>query len=168
VLHFRVTHQPGLAVTFFEGVDGGRTQIGAARGAGGTIRFTPALGSARRRQLFALLTRNGAPARIVRVGSYTPGTITPGRASHTQIKHARGAWRITWQPGALATSQQLTIHFIDGAEVLLAAKARQGTITLPRSLDRGARPTAVAIVALRGQTRGRPAAVIARLQSRRP
>jgi hypothetical protein len=101
---------------------------------------------------------------MLRVGSYKPGTINPGRASHIRIKHARGAWRVAWKPGAFATAQQLTIHFIDGAEVLLAANARQGTITLSRSLDRGARPTAVAIVALRGQVRGRPAAVIARLR----
>jgi hypothetical protein len=51
--------------------------------------------------------------------------------------------------------------------VLVAATARQASLTIPSSLDAGAQPTAVAIVALRGQTRGRPAALVAGLKSRR-
>ena len=131
----------------------------------GVIRFTPALGPRTRRTLIAQTIRGGVPGARYTVGSYTPGAILPGTASRIAVKHVRGGWRISWRPGANATAQQLTVRFIDGEQALLAAKAAQRSLLLPRNLDRGAQPTAIAIVGLRGTTRGRVSGIVAKPRS---
>ena len=161
-LYYKVTRQPGLAVRFFEDVDGGTQPIGTARGARGTLRFAPALGSAKPRTISAHLTRDGVALPSVVVAHYKPGRIAPGRASHIVVRRRGGKWRITWRRPARATSQLITIRFIDGAQVLIAAGGRQNTLSLARTLDHGARPTAIQIVGLRGQVRGRAASARAR------
>ncbi len=96
------------------------------------------------------------------VGAYTPGTIRPGKASRIVVRHTRGGWRIAWRPGANATAQQLTVRFIDGAQVLLSASGTQRSLVLARRLDHGVQPTAIAIIALRGTTRGQITGIIGR------
>lgn len=163
VLHYSVTRQPGLGVSFVEQVDHGASSIGVAHGAHGAIRFTPAIGSSRSRQIIARITRNNEPAPSLLAGSYRPGTVRPGRATRLAIRPSRHAWRITWRPGAFATAQQLTVRFADGIQVLLNVKGAVRALTLARGLGGGTRPTAVEIVALRGQTRGRGAILVAKL-----
>jgi len=162
VLRYRVTAQPGLSVGFLEGVDRGARPIGAARGTSGVIAFTPALGSTTPRTIIARIRRNGLAAPDIVVGRYSPGVIRAGRASHIAVRRTRAGWRITWTPGSLATEQLLTVRFIDGAQVLLLAKGSQRSLTLARSLDRHAQPTAIEILARRGQSPGPPAFAVAR------
>jgi hypothetical protein len=162
ILKYHVTRQPGLSVTFLEGVDKGAQPIGIARGASGTISFTPSLGSSLPRTIIARINRNGLAAPGIVVGRYNPGAMRPGRASHINVKHTHAGWRISWTPGALATQQLLTVRFVDGAQVMLLAKGAQRSLTLARSLDKGAQPTAIAILTRRGQTGGRPALAVAR------
>jgi hypothetical protein len=56
----------------------------------------------------------------------------------------------------------LTIRFIDGEQVLLAVSCARRGLVLPHKVDHGAQPTAIAIVALRGTTRGRVGEIVAR------
>ncbi len=162
VLRYRATRQPGLSIRFLEGVDGGAQPIGSAGAAKGTIHFTPAVGSGRTRTIIARITRNGLAAGSIVVGRYNPGAISAGRASRIRVTHTHAGWRITWRPGVLATEQLLTVRFVDGAQVLLRAKGAQRSVTLAHSIDAGAQPTAVEILAKRGQTPGRPAFAVAR------
>ncbi|MGH2878741.1 MAG: hypothetical protein ACRDK4_03920 [Solirubrobacteraceae bacterium] len=157
VLRYRVSKQPGLSISFLEGVDGGSQPIGKAKGTNGALNFTPALGSSRPRTIIARITRNGLAMPDIVVGRYRPGTIRAGQASHIRVSHTRGGWRIAWKPAALATEQLLTVRFIDGAQVLLSAKGKQRSLTLSRALDKGLQPTAIEILARRGQAAGRPA-----------
>jgi len=151
VLHYRISSQPGLGVRFAEVLARGRRPVNSAliTRSRGTIRFTPALGLGTRRVLIAQTTRNGVPGASDTVGAYTPGTIKPGKASRIVVRHGRAGWRIAWRPGANATRQQLTVRFIDGAQVLLTASSTQRSLVLARRLDHGAQPTTIAIVALR-------------------
>jgi hypothetical protein len=55
------------------------------------------------------------------------------------------------------------VRFADGIQVLLNVKGAVRALTLARGLGGGTRPTAVEIVALRGQTRGRGAILVAKL-----
>ena len=103
--------------------------IGTATRAKGKIRFTPALGSSKRRTIVAYLARNGNVAPSIVVGHYNPGTLRPGRAARIAIRHSHGGWRISWRPGALATAQQLTIRFADGVQALIPAKGGQRIVT---------------------------------------
>lgn len=169
VLNYRFTRQPGLAVRFFEGVDGGEQPIGpnAVKKATGTIRFAPAIGSGGMRTIDAHVTRDGVALPRVVVARYHPGTIRPGRASRITVRHRGKHWQIAWRAPAHATSQLVTIRFVDGAQVLLTARGSQHSLVLAAKLDHDRQPTAVQIVGLRGQARGPVASVRARVRRRR-
>lgn len=166
VLHYRLTRQPGLTVSFDEGVDGGASAIGAARGASGAIAFTPHIGSVKARTIIARVTRNGELAPSLLVGRYSPGSIRPGRPSHLRVRRLGHSWQIAFTPGAFATGHLLTVRFADGAQVLFSLVGRARSLTVPASVD-ATQPVAVEVVALRGESRGRPAILIARVKRKR-
>ena len=150
------------------GVDSGASLIGDGHGASGTIRFTPAIGSAGTGpSIIARMTLNGDAAPSLVVGSYRPGTVRPGRATALAIRSHRHVWQVMWRPGAFATSQQLTLRFANGVQVLLSVKPGVRLLALARKLAGGTRPTAVEIVALRGETKGRGAILVAKLVRKR-
>ncbi len=161
-LNYSFKPQPGLTVKFAEGVDGGSTPIGAARGAHGRIRFTPSLGSRKARTILAQIFRNGRLSASKVIARYAPGAIGPGRPSHILIRHTHGGWRISFRPGANTTEHQVTIHFADGAQALLDAPKGRHALTVSAAVD-NTRPTAVQVIGLRGATHGRAAIVTARL-----
>lgn len=160
-LHYSVTSQPGLAISFLEGVDGGARPLGTARKANGTIAFTPGPGSAKQRTIIAQLVRDGVPGPRQVIARYKPARVRPGRPSHVRVRKTRTGWSITFAPAANATSHLVTIHFADGKQVLLPAGARSRGITVARSIDPTS-PSAVEVVGLRGVTRGRPLLIRAR------
>ena len=164
LLHYRIGAQPGLGVRFAEVVAHGRRPINSRfiTRSRGTIRFTPALGRGTRWALIAQTSRDGVPGASYTVGAYTPGTIRPSKASRIVVRHTRAGWRISWRPGANATSQRVTVRFIDGAQVLLSASGTQRSLVLAHRLDHGAQPTTIAIVALRGTTPGQIAGIVGR------
>ncbi len=161
-LSYSYKPQPGLAVQFAEGVDRGETILGTARGRSGRIRFTPSPGSSGRRTIIAQLIRGGRLAGSVVLGRFSPGTIRPGRPGKISVRRIHGSWRISFHPGANATEHQVTVHFADGAQLLFAVARGAHAITISRSKD-PSRPTGIQVVALRGQTRGPSAVLVARL-----
>ena len=82
------------------------------------------------------------------------------------MAHSPAGWVISFQPGAFATEHLVTIRFLDGSQILLAALHGQRSVTVPASVD-STRPVGVEVVALRGQVRGMPAIVTARAARRR-
>lgn len=91
-LHYRVASRAGLGVSFVETVGKGAAPIGSAHGAQGTIRFTPAVGSAARRTIIARITPNGLAAPSIVVGRYLPGRVRPGTATRLGVRHRGRAW----------------------------------------------------------------------------
>jgi hypothetical protein len=83
------------------------------------------------------------------------------------VRHRGKHWQIAWRAPAHATSQLVTIRFVDGAQVLLTARGSQHSLVLAAKLDHDRQPTAVQIVGLRGQARGPVASVRARVRRRR-
>ena len=162
VLSYSYTPQPGLKVQFAEGVDGGETILGTAKGRTGRIRFTPSPGSSRTRTISAQLIRGGRLERTVVLGRFAPGAIRPGRPSKITVRRLHGAWRIAFRPGTNATEHLLTVHFADGAQLLFTAARGVHSITVSPAKD-SSRPTGIQVVALRGQTRGPAALLVARL-----
>jgi hypothetical protein len=165
-LAYSLTRQSGLTVRFLEGFDGGVTPIGQARGSRGVIAFTPSLGSSKRRTIIAETIRDGRLSASTVVGRYLPGTIRPGRPANVLARHTGRGWVISFRPGANTTEELLTIRFADGSQILLAAPAREHSVSVPPTLDR-TRPTAIQVVGLRGSTRGPAATVVAKLVRRR-
>ena len=158
VLHYALTPQPGLSVRFVETVDGGSTPIGSARGAHGTISFSPSLGSSRSRTITAQIIRNGQLSATKAIARYSPGTTRPGRPSRIQVHHAHSGWTISFRAGANTTEHLVTVHFADGAQLLFALPKPRHTVTIGAALERS-RPTGIQVVGLRGRTRG-PAAIL--------
>jgi hypothetical protein len=163
LLHYRVSHQSGLAVSFIERVDRGARIIGTAEGGAGTIPFTSGLGSAKPRAIVAVLTRNGVPAGRMVVAHYKPAVLKPGRPSRIRVRHAHAGWRISFRPGANATDHLGTVRFADGAQALLDS-AGKSFVTVPPKVD-ATQPVTVRVVGLRGETRGPAAAVSSKLRS---
>ncbi len=166
VLHYSLHPQPGLSVAFREGVDRGAHQIGLASRPRGALAFTPAIGSGAPRTIIATITRNGQVETSQIVARYRPGSNRPGRASHIHVADTHAGWTISFRPGAFATEQLVTIRFVDGTQILLAALRGQRSVTVPPSVD-STRPVGIEVVALRGQVRGAPAIVTARAARRR-
>jgi hypothetical protein len=154
LLHYRVAPHLGAPVTFLEGVDGGAHMIGTARTASGTLRFTPAGGSRKRRTIIARLVTNGIPQPGRVVGHYRPPALQVGRAGRIRVRRAGRRWRITFGAARNATSYLLTIRFADGRQNLFATRARR--LVVP------ATPVVVQVLGVRGTKRGRPRIVTAR------
>ena len=164
-LHYSLHPQPGLSVAFREGVDRGAHPIGVAKGGRGTLAFTPAIGSAPR-TIIATISRNGQVQTSLVVGRYRAGSNRPGRASRIHVAHTGAGWVISFRPGAFATEHLVTIRFLDGTQILLAALRGQRSLTVRPSVD-STRPVGIQVVALRGEVRGLPATVTARAARRR-
>jgi len=153
VLHYRVTQQPGLRVTFLERTGRGAAEIGVAKRASGSIAFVSADGP-RSRTLVAQLERNGAPSPSIVVGRYSASPSKPGRVSHVRVALRRGRALISFRPAAFATAYDVTVHLSDGRELLLRALHGRHAVTVA-GVGR-AKVVAVSIVARRGRLHGRP------------
>ena len=80
VLHYKLAQADGRAVKFVERGPGLSRVLGSAKGARGTIRFTPAAGPRGPRTIVALVEEAGAPSSEVKATSYTASaTPLPGR-----------------------------------------------------------------------------------------
>jgi hypothetical protein len=156
VLHYRVSPQPGLTVSFLERVDRGARIIGTAKTATGEIPFTSGLGSAKPRAIVAVLTRNGVPAGRMVVAHYTPTILKPGRPGRIRVRHTRAGWRISFRPGPNTTDHLITVRFADGAQALLTS-AGKSFVIVPPKVDT-TQPVTIRVVGVRAETRG-PAAV---------
>ncbi len=153
VLHYRVTRQPGLRVTFLERTGRGAAEIGVAKRASGSIAFVSADGP-RSRTLVAQLERNGAPSPSIVVGRYSATPSKPGRVSHVRVAMRRGRALISFRAAAFATAYDVTVHLSDGRELLLRALHGRHAVTVA-GVGR-AKVVAVSIVARRGRLHGRP------------
>ncbi|MBB4664541.1 hypothetical protein [Conexibacter arvalis] len=126
-LRYRATRGGGLATTFVERWSGGQRTIGTARRAAGTIRFAPAPGPRGRRDVVALVTRDGLPRLERTVARYT--APPPRRLARVRgLRIARGAKAATvrWRGVAGARTYAVRIEVADGRRQLrlLGARAR--------------------------------------------
>jgi hypothetical protein len=120
--HFELTYAvkplPGQSVSFAEVGKGGGGEIGRAREARGTIRFTPADGPRETRKIIALVQSNGTPRATVVVTRYkAPGMPRPARA---KVRVSRRGPRlvIRWASVPGAASYQVRVRVSDGRSLL--------------------------------------------------
>src|SRR5207302_9510052 len=74
ILTYNARTAPGRTITFAERGAHAARFLGAAHGASGRIRFSPAPGPAEKRQIVALVDQNSEPARSLVVATYrSPG-----------------------------------------------------------------------------------------------
>ena len=149
-LHYTVAPQPKLKVTFLEGIGRSVNLIGTAKRTHGTLRFAPGLGSNNTRTIEARIVRNGQLFETLVVARWSPGRLQPGRTSDLKVSHSSRGTRVSFRPAPLAFVHQVTIRFADGQELLDIVAKGKHTVTVPARID----ATAVAVVGLRGTTRG--------------
>jgi hypothetical protein len=129
-LKYHVPGRRGLAVTFIEQGSGVYHVIGSARGAHGSLRFTPADAPAGRRVVYAILAEDGLPFQRLAVTRYTaPGPVIPGRVHRLRVSRHGKTFRVHFGRAANASRYLVRISASDGRHLLRIARG-PGTISL--------------------------------------
>jgi hypothetical protein len=116
----------GQSVVFQESGAFGTHILGAARGAQGTFRFTPADAKGGRRTVVALLQREGITTDTIRVGSYVaPGPRRPGKPGGLKARRAGNSLVVSFAPAAGAARYAVTVKGVRGTRLgALVSKRR--------------------------------------------
>jgi hypothetical protein len=125
LLRYRASRGGGLATVFVERWSGGQRTLGSARAAAGTIRFAPAPGPRGRREIVALVTRDGVPRLERTVARYTaPAPARPGRVRGLKLAHGARALTVRWRPVPGARTYAVRVEVADGRRQLRVLSAR--------------------------------------------
>jgi hypothetical protein len=146
VLHYKLAQAGGRVVKFVERGPGLSSVLGSAKGAQGTIRFTPASGPRGRRTIVALVEEAGAPSSEVQATTYTASaTPLPGRPRSVAGSRRAGKIAISWARVAGASRYEVLVKLADGSQTFRVLRGTR--LSLPDSLP-GERGT-VSVDALR-------------------
>jgi hypothetical protein len=106
---------PGTTVQFAERGSDAYKVLGTAKGSRGTLRFTPADGSAGRRAVVALLTENGLPARELTVAHYVaPAPPRPGKVHGLRVSRRGRSFGVAFGKAGGASHYLVSIDATDG------------------------------------------------------
>lgn len=157
LLRYSVRPQPGQRVVFSErGPHAADRVLGTARGARGTIRFTPTDGPAGRRQIVATVMENNLPRKALTVASYlAPSPLRPARPTRLVLTRAGTTLNASWRAAKGASSYEVTFTTINHRKQVLElpASKRRVTFTIVRPVD----PASVSVTGLDGLMRPGPA-----------
>jgi hypothetical protein len=161
-LTYQVSTGDGLATTFIEqGASGGRV-IGTARGARGTLRFTPSPGPGGPRQIVAQVSRNGLPRLEQTVATYTaPRPTGPARVRGLGVKRAGRGVTVRWRRASGAHAYAVRIDLPNGQSLLKVVGAKQTRVRVGGAPRKGKVRVSVAAVDASGR-RGAAASATAR------
>ncbi|MGH2894718.1 MAG: hypothetical protein ACRDPM_15860, partial [Solirubrobacteraceae bacterium] len=96
-LTYSVTKRPGLSIAFAERAHRVYRILGRAKGAHGTLRFSPAAGPAGKRTVYAIVSEGGVARESVPVTSYrAPAPPTPGRVRGLRVRRHRRTFAISF------------------------------------------------------------------------
>lgn len=131
-LTYSVTKRPGLSVAFAERAHRVYRIIGKAKGAHGTLRFTPAPGTAGQRTVYAIVTEGGVPRETVPVARYrAPNPATPARVRGLHVRRHGRRFRISFGSASGAAYYLLQVRGTDGRHLLRVVRGRRHVLTLP-------------------------------------
>lgn len=100
----------GQEIVFQESGAFGTHVLGAAQGASGTLRFRPADAKGGRRDVVALVQRNGITTDTIALGSYiAPGPQRPGKVRRLQARRRGRSVVVTFRPASGAARHAVTI-----------------------------------------------------------
>jgi uncharacterized delta-60 repeat protein len=146
VLHYKLAQADGRVVKFVERGPGISRVLGSAKGARGTLRFTPVTGQRGRRTILALVEEAGAPNSEVKATSYTASaTPLPGRPRSVAPRRRGGKITISWARVAGASRYEVLVKLADGSQTFRVLRGTR--LSLPDSLP-GERGT-ISVDALR-------------------
>ncbi|HKE79511.1 MAG TPA: hypothetical protein VKB54_09395 [Solirubrobacteraceae bacterium] len=146
VLRYRAKVAPGERVAFAETGTDVAQALGTARGAEGTLRFTPAPAGGRSRQVVALVTRNGLPVTRVVVARYRAPAPRPPRAvRRLRIARRGSTFAVSWR-GEPGVEYRAAVHVGDGRRLTFVRRGVRARIVVHRVL-----PQYGATVTVRGR-----------------
>lgn len=119
VLTYRVKPVAGQKVTFVERGGSAGGELGAATGAAGALRFTPAEGAAEQRTIVALIEQDGLLREERVVARYRASRAArPARAQRLQVAKRGGVVRASWRTVAGARSYTVAAKLGNGRTVV--------------------------------------------------
>ena len=131
-LTYTVTKRPNLSVAFAERAHRVYRILGTAKGAHGTLRFTPAAGPAGKRTVYAIVTESGIARQSVPVTHYkAPAPAAPERVRGLHVRRHRRTFAISFGSARGAAYYLLTVHGTDGRHLLRLIHGRRHSLTLP-------------------------------------
>ena len=131
-LRYTTTPRPGQTIAFEETGRNVTSEIGQARGRGGTIPFRPAFGPGGRRVIVARVEQNGMPRTEIAVASYTaPAPRMAGRPRGVSVKRRGSRLIVSWKRTPLAYGYRVQVRTPQSrnADFQVSAKRRRVVLT---------------------------------------
>jgi hypothetical protein len=129
LLRYRIGNLDGRGVTFVERAGGLERTLGVARGARGTLRFTPLDGPAGRRTILAAIGRGRVPDRLVAVTTYrAPGPRRLPAPRALRIAGAGHSARVAFSRVGGARGYRVRLVVSDGRHLTLIRRTTRLTI----------------------------------------
>jgi len=131
-LSYSVATHPGMSVTFAERAHRVYSVLGKTTAAHGTLRFTPAPGSAGKRTVLAIVSEGGVARESVPVTSYTaPAPAPPGRVHGLRVRRHGHGFVISFGRASGAAYYLLTVRGTDGRHLLRLISGKRHSVTVP-------------------------------------
>jgi hypothetical protein len=131
-LAYSVTTHPGMSVAFAERAHRVYRILGTAKGARGTLRFTPAAGTAGKRTVYAIVSEGGVARESVPVTSYrAPAPVTPARVRGLHVRRHGRTFSVSFGDARGAAYYRLEVRGSDGRHLLRLIRGRRHSLTLP-------------------------------------
>jgi hypothetical protein len=132
VLAYQVGLIPGQTVSFAERAGKVAREIGTARGARGTLRFSPGAGPAGSRTIVATVSQYGLPRRQLTVARYSaPAALRPGRPPKVTLSRKGTTLRIAWGPASGAPRYyRVLVQSVNRRKRLFEVAAGRRAVTL--------------------------------------
>ncbi len=131
-LTYAVSTHPGMSVAFAERAHRVYRILGTAKGAHGTLRFTPAAGSAGKRTVYAIVSEGGVVRESVPLTSYrAPAPAVPARVRGLRVRRHRRTFSVSFGKARGAAYYLLEVRGSDGRHLLRLIRGRRHSLTLP-------------------------------------
>lgn len=153
-LVYDVLRRPKQRVTFVESGPGGDHPIGTISGGRGTLAFSPAPATGRRR-IEAHFELAGVGAETKTVATFTPPSVRLGRPLHLTVRRRASLLLIAWRPVSGATRYEIVTTLRSGTQRITHTRRATAAISAVARAS-GGRVAVRAIAALR---QGRATAV---------
>ena len=140
LLSWRLRPLPGQRVRLFErGTGGGMHALRTVSKRRGTLRFRPALGLGRRRQIVAVVESRGFPRASLTVARFkAPRDSLPSRPKRVTLKRANGnRLVIRWSRSRRARRYAVNLRLRDGRRVTHVTRKRRLVVGRVPAIDAG-------------------------------
>lgn len=132
-LRWKRTGGSGQKVTFYEQGDGVLRRLGVARGASGTVRWTPKVVRGGKRTVVAVGDKDGLVSDSFTLGAFNvPKPPRPGVARKLKATHRSGALTLTWTPAKHAARQEIRVQLANGIGQVFRVSARTKRLKVPK------------------------------------